>query len=73
MSAETASLEEALKALEKSSNRLDGLDIVREIIKSSPCLPQGMTKFAGSLFFFFFALSMYLLNRNCKSLSPAKA
>jgi hypothetical protein len=42
MSADSARLEEALKALEKSSNRLDGLDVVREIITSSNSLPQGI-------------------------------
>ena len=42
MSSEAFRLEEALTALERSSNRLDGLDVVREIITSSNSLPQGM-------------------------------
>jgi hypothetical protein len=45
MSLETVRLEEALTALERSSNRLDGLDLVREIIASSNSLPQGTLKF----------------------------
>jgi hypothetical protein len=54
MSADSARLEEVLKALEKSSNRLDGLDVVREIITSSNSLPQGNLSVPLKFYFVWF-------------------
>ena len=63
MSSDLTRLESVLSSLEVSSNRLDGLDSLRDIVNSSHSLPEG-----AYMACFFCCLNVVILS--CRSAGP---